>query len=232
MTGTRKAVVGAAFLVLAGTAVAEESGRRHIEVTGEGEVAVAPDQVRLSFGIETFGKTASEAQRENARRTQLLLDALKKHADSKDVQSDSVQVHPRYDYEGGKRRLIDYSARKNFSVLLRKIASYGPVMEEVLRAGVEEVSGVRFQTSQREALEDEARKRAAADAARKARVLAEALGEKAGRPVSVSEDGFAVPIPVQPMALGASRDQGAVADQLAPGEIVIRGTVRVRFELE
>lgn len=213
-------------------ASAAEREPRYVEVTGEGEASGAPDRVRVDLGLESFAKSVKDAQQANARQTRDLLDALKSlKIEPKDVRTNAVQVEPRYEYEGGKRRLIDYAARKNFTVLIRDISRYGLIVDAALEAGVKQVGGARFETSEAESLEEEARKRAAADARRKAEVLAAALGETAGRPLSIVEAGPAGPVPLGGPALRAAAAE-SVPDQLAPGELTFHATVQVRFELE
>lgn len=218
------------------SAQAEEAPERprSILVMGEGEVAVEPDRMSLVFGIETSAPRIKDAQQENARRTQALLDALKKlKVPAKDIQTGLVRIEPRYHFDDGRRRLMDYSAQKSFTVTVTDLANYGAVITAVLDAGVESLGGLQFDSSRRKTLEAEARTKAVADARAKAETLASAAGGKVGRPLSIEERGWGEPVrPFGGMKMAAeSLRAGAVADAVAPGEIVIRTSVSVRFEL-
>lgn len=223
--------------VSAGTPLrADEAKERFVQVTGEGEVKSVPNQAILNFGIETFGPNLKDVQNENAKRTQDLLDRLKKlKIAPADIQTDFVQISPRYDYDGGKRKFMEYNARKNFTVTLNDVSSYGKVLQAVLDAGVEYASGIQFQTSRLKSLEDDARKLAVEDARKKAETLAGPLGKKVGQVIFLQDNNAASPGPVflkaGLMAADAFRG-GTAEDQVSPGQIIVKASVTARFELE
>ena len=67
----------AAFLVSDSQAVsAQEPAGRMISVTGQAEIYVKPDVATISFGVETNGATAQEAQQLNAAAMNKVIAAL------------------------------------------------------------------------------------------------------------------------------------------------------------
>lgn len=206
----------------------------YVQVTGEGDVSVQPDQVVVGFGIDTAAPQLAAARDENATRTQNLLNQLKKlGVDSKDIRTNFLQIGPRYDYINGKRKFVEYTAHKSFTVTINDVAGYGKILQAALDAGVEQVSGVQFKTSKEKELEEEARKRAIADARRKADTLAGAAGRKVGPVLLIEENAVGgVAVPMYAMVRQKSMMADAPEDQLAPGEITVRANVNVRFTLQ
>jgi uncharacterized protein YggE len=217
-------------LILSGFAQAE-SDQRFIEVSGVGEVTAQPDRVRVNFGIQTSASDLQGAEKDNTRHTLAFLDVLNKNnISSKDVQASYVNLAPRYEDQAGVRKLAEYEATKTISVLLTDPTTYGEILREGLKAGVNSVGGMHFETSRQKTLEEEARKEAALDAHRKAEVIAETLGVKLGGPISVVESGFERPRPLFKSAL-AGATMGEPVDVLSLGEIKITGTLDIKFAI-
>jgi len=217
------------FPVLAADALPPPS----IEVTGEGELKVAPDRVLIRLGIETFGPKLKIVQNEMAQRSQKLLAALKEQGvKSADIQSEMVQINPHYSFDQAKRRFVEYTARKNFLVTLDGVESYGGVIEKALESGVDHVDGLEFKSSKIDALKDEVRKLAVQDAKRKAAQMAAALGQTAGKALHIRENDTNIPRPVMMRAPAESFKGEGVHDALAPGEIAVTSNVFIQFELK
>src|SRR5512135_3620464 len=68
-----------------------------ITVTGDASVMVVPDEVILTFGIETSDVDLMTAKRLNDDRVKKLLDVVKSMGiDPKSVQTDFINIQPRY----------------------------------------------------------------------------------------------------------------------------------------
>lgn len=207
---------------------------RYVQVTGEGETHVEPDRAVLNFGIETTGKELKPVQVEAAQKSDKLMSVLKRlKIDAKDIQTTAVNIQPQYQFDQGKRKFIGYSAQKNFTVLLRDLSSYGAVIDGVLTAGVENVSGLQFQSSKAEEAQAEARAKAVRDAKKKAEQIAGHLEQKLGKAISVEEQTAAPPMPFHRGMMMSQKGLGEESgDALALGQIPVRASVTVRFELQ
>lgn len=205
-----------------------------IEVTGEGDVKVEPDQVVLRLGLETFGPRLKEVQQAIADRTQTLIGALKSRGvKAGEIQTEMVQINPHYDFDKNKRKFIEYTARKNFVVTLVDVESYGDILERALAAGVDHVDGLEFNSSKLSQLKDIARKLAVQDAKRRADLMAGTLGQVAGKAIRIQEINIEPPPPVlMRAALAESFKGGGVHDAIAPGELSVKSSVIVQFELK
>jgi uncharacterized protein len=240
----------ALLLILALTAWTEDQPAsaepRRVNVTGEAEVRVVPDEVILTLGIETWDKNLDTAKKQNDAILGRVL-ALTQELDiaPEHVQTDHVSIDPRYRngyYE--ERDFIGYFVRKNVVITLRDLDLFEDLLGGALEAGVNYVHGVQFRTTELRQHRDEARALAINAAREKAIALAGELGQEVGQPLTIQEEqvgwwssynawwgatwGGA-------MSQNVIQETGGVsllADSgLAPGQIKVTARVSVSFEL-
>ena len=106
----------------------------------------------------------------------------------------------------------------------------GEMLDAVVGAGANQMNGIGFRVEESEKLLDEARKRAVAEARRKAEQLAGELGVVLGAPLRVSEGGGFLP-PPQPMMGRAMMMAAPESVPVSPGEQELSVTVQVVFEI-
>ena len=68
-----------------------------------------------------------------------------------------LQISPRYDFDKGKRKFVEYTAHKSFVVTLNTVTGYGDALAAAMDAGVDDVGGLEFFSSRMPALKDNAR---------------------------------------------------------------------------
>lgn len=203
-----------------------------IEVVGEGEARAVADQVVMTFNQESPNKDFAAAKNESGRKTKSLVEALSRlGVSSKNIQTAPIQIFPVYEFQNGKRQFVNYSARQQFIVVLKDVDQYGRALDTVLGAGVTNVNGPEYRTSKKKELEEEAQKIAASEAQEKAETLAKRFGRKVGRAIRIEEnEENAWPQPAINQ-MNAMRSGDAPSDTSGFGEIIVRRSVRVRFEL-
>lgn len=177
------------FAALVVSLAAALSAHASVTVNGHGQIVVTPDTAHITVGVNTNGKTAAGAAEANNASMRALLDRLKALGVSdRDVQSTSYHVGPVYrTKKDGERELIGYEVRHLLRVTVQKIAETGKVVDELVKAGANDVQGVTFAVKDSVKLMDEARKHAIADARRKAELYATAAGARLGKVASISE---------------------------------------------
>src|SRR5208282_5170374 len=80
-----------------------------ISVSGSAEVKVAPDEVRLSVGVETRDADLNIAKSQHDERIASALKFLKASGvPDKDVQTDFISVSPEYDYNSSRIKPVVY----------------------------------------------------------------------------------------------------------------------------
>ncbi|MEZ5970516.1 MAG: SIMPL domain-containing protein [Hyphomonadaceae bacterium] len=203
-----------------------------LSVSAEGKSEARPDLATINLGVTTEGQTAAAAVAENARRTNALIQALRRAGVAeRDIQTANVSVYPQQQYvEGQQPRITGYQANNTVTAKVRNINNTGRVIDAAVGAGGNTVNGVSFSHADPDAQLDIARRAAIAEARRRAELYANALGMRVNRIVSVSEGGgYAPPMPVALERFAAAQD--AAPTPISPGEIETRVSVNVTFEL-
>jgi uncharacterized protein YggE len=231
---TAAAAVSATALALAAAAgPAAAEGRALITVTGEGRVEAAPDMATITLGVTSEAETARAAMDEASGKVSALLATLRAAGiEARDVQTSGLALNPVWDHrgddEGGPPRIVGFSAQNTVTVRVRALDALGALLDRVLDAGTNTFNGLTFGFREPRPLEDEARRRAVADARAKAELLTAAAGVGLGPIVSISEAGYAPPMPDFRMAAAAD-SVGAVP--VAAGEMSVTVSVTVVWEI-
>ena len=200
-----------------------------ISVSGEATVSVAPDQAQIDAGVSLEAKTAREASEANNAAMGKVLLALKGAGiEEKDYQTARLSLQPQYvQNRTGPSAVTGYRASNRVSIKLRDVTKVANVIDTLVGAGANEIGGIHFVVSQASKLLDEAREKAVGDARRKAEIYAKAAGVTLGEPLSISEEGAAVPVfrgkVAAPTALNAP---------VAPGEETLSVTVSVSWAIK
>lgn len=203
-----------------------------ISVSGEGKIKVIPDEAIISIAVETKGEESSKVKKENDASIDKVLKFLKTtKIDQKNIKTERVSLYPQYDYQKKKNY---YFASQTISIHLKDLSQYEVIMSGLVDAGVNRVNGVVFQSSQMEILKSDARKRAVADAKKKAEDFAGALGQKVGKAIVVSDNSQPVynPPMYRNVMMEAKMEGDVSQETLAIGEIEINTNVNITFILE
>ena len=200
-----------------------------VTVSGVGTAPAPPDMAEITTGVVTRAATAAQALTQNSQAMERLLQSLGGLGiAARDIQTTSVSVSPqrRPVREGQPTDILAYEVVNQVHVKVRDLPSVGRVLDQQVLQGANSVYGIRFGLIDPTPLLDEARKRAMADARRKADLYAAAAGLKVGRVVSVQEAGAAAPRP----EVGARALMSAVP--VAAGEQEIQASISVTYALE
>ena len=205
---------------------------RGVEVGGTGTVTAAPDAARISVGVEVIEPELSAARAEAARQAAAVVEAGKALGiPPAHIRTSRFSVAPvrQYDDKGGVARITGYQVHNDVAVTVRNLDHVTRVLDAVVEAGGNQVSGPDFFILSPDALSDEARTLAIADARRKAETLATAAGATLGKVLSIveSEPGFA-PMPRMAYAKMAAAD---AATPIEAGSEEVAVSVRVRWEM-
>lgn len=157
-----------------------------IEVSGDAEVRVVPDEVTVFFGVENRNKDISTAVAQNNAAVKQLISAIRNvGVDPGDIQTDYFHVD--IAYLQNQPSMVDYYVvTKQVQVVLKKVARFEDLLNAGLRAGANHLDGIEFRTTELRKYRDEARSLAAKAAVEKAKGLADAAGLKVGKPLSLS----------------------------------------------
>lgn len=204
---------------------------RLITVTGEGQVAAAPDMATVSLGVTSEAKTSAEAMADNAAQMQKMLDSLTAAGiAAEDVQTNGLSLSPRWSQpapNSGEREISGFIARNSVMVRVRELGTLGDVLGASVDQGANQLNGLSFGLSDPKEKTDAARRDAVIDARAKAMLYAEAAGVDLGDVVSISEQGSYAPRPRMMETAAMARDSIPIAE----GEVTVSATVTIVYEI-
>lgn len=222
------------------------SGSRQLSASGEGKVAIKPDIATVNAGALTEAKKIGDAQAENTRKSNAVLEFLKQNSiEEKDIKTAGYSIYPQYQYFDQPpcfaspcppRRppeIVSYQVRHTLEIKIRDLGKVDMILAGVVAHGANEVGSITFGVDDEKKVMAEARKKAIEDAEEKARVLARDLGVRLARKTGFSESGGGIPIFSRFEALGKGGGFGGdavPAPQVAPGEQEIRSQVTITYE--
>ena len=206
-----------------------------IIVTGEAEVTAPADMATVTVGVRHDAPTSAEAMDAASMGMQNVLATLEAAAVAPgDVQTGRVNLIPQYgrtmtgqiDYE----KIDSYTATVQISFESHDLPRLGGLISDLIAAGANTVNGVNFGLNDPDALTDEARKLAVADARHRAEVYAQAAGRDVGAVLMISETAG---VGYQPMfAMAEARMGGPEMDvPLAPGSISVHASITMHFAI-
>jgi uncharacterized protein len=234
---------GKTLLVPAGEP-AQLTGERTIRVNGEASVMVEPDEVMLTVGIETRHAQMKTAKQRNDEILRKANEAAKANGiEARYIQTDYIQVEMRYkDYESS---IFDaYVVRQNMVLTLRDIDRFEDLLAGLLDAGITNVHGIQFRTTELRKYRDQARALALKASQEKAVAMAGELGQSVGEPLSIEEGyggwfswydswwGSRYSGMTQNVVQNAGPTTYEGDSALAPGQIAVTANVTVSFELK
>lgn len=228
------ACVAAMFALSAcGDDVVEPS--RTIATFGQGSVAATPDVAHVTIGVESSAASAAAALAENAQTMTAVFEMVEElGVNEADRFTRDVSLQPVYDAatdDDGRRvrRLIGYQASNALQITIRDIDALGPALDQLTAAGSTTISMLSFDISEPGPLLDEARKRAVADARRKAELLADEAGVDVDEVLSISETEAGRYYPQAEQGVARAR---FASTPVAPGSHEITASVTVVWSLD
>lgn len=204
-----------------------------LTVHGEGEVRVVPDIATIRTGVETDGRTAAEALAANSTAAGRMIETLKAGGvAARDIQTGRLSVQPVYQdnrrtQPGEAPKVIGYRVVNEVAVTVRDLDALGGLIDRVVGAGANRIDAISFGLDDSTGEADEARRRAVADARRRAEVLAEAAGVTLARIRSINEDGGVV----RPMQAGLMMRAEAMDAPIERGEVEVSANVTIVWEI-
>ena len=235
MPSILKAALLPALLLSATPLWAQEATQppRVIQVVGEGRSTAAPDMARVSLGVSQQAATAGEAMAAMSKGMGTVLGTLGTLGIAQvDIQTGQLMLEPAYNYNtpDGNPVMTGFIATQIVDVNVRDIGVLGDVLDAVIEGGANRVNGVYFDVSDPQAVTDEARRDAVADARARAELYAEAAGLSLGGIVSISESTvYAPPMPMYDARGGAAAEAAAVP--VAPGQLSLTTSVTVTYAI-
>ena len=208
--------------------------QRTISITGEGKVTAIPDIALVSLGLTTEKKKISDAQAENSKTMNSLIEKLKGlNIAKEDIKTVNYTIYPAYDWTDGRQILRGYTVSQDVQVKIRKTDNVDDVLQIAGDLNLNQIGGLSFDIDNPGNYKQEARIKALENAKEKADALAKVMDVRLGKVISFSESEGYVPAPY-PMYAKAEGigGGGAPAPAVEAGSQEITITATVSYELD
>ncbi len=209
-----------------------------IWVNGEGKVTAVPNTAVLTLGIQSQELTVAEARDKAAEAMTAVMNALKDTGiDEKDIQTQYFNIQPvtRWDNDKQQETVIGYQVTNTVTVKVRDVNNTPAVIDSVTAAGgdLTRISSIAFTIDDPTSYYEQARVKAVANAAAKAKELADTAGVKLGKPNYITESSY-IPGPIYRDVYTA----GEVAipaptptTPVSPGEMDVTVNVQIAYTI-
>lgn len=218
-------------LLLVGQAIASPlPNAPHIVVSGSYKLSTIPDTLSMSLQIIEVGSEAKVARNEVEKRSQTLIDtAMKMGVTKKDINSSSLTISPRYDWNNRQQIYVGTEVSRKINIILRDLSKYDDLIQAVLDSSVARINSTNLTSSKHDELIAEAMTLAVANAKEKAALLTAGLPQKVGDVYAISMGSSNNYRPMQMEYDSVAKSSARSAFE--PGSIEITKSVQVVFYL-
>ncbi|HEX3723621.1 MAG TPA: SIMPL domain-containing protein [Nitrolancea sp.] len=211
-------------------AAADSSPATHsITVDGTGTVMATPDTADVTLGVQIQNAELATAQSQATTNMSAVIAALKQNGISdQNIKTVSYSIYPNQDPQKGTGDITSYTVTNLVDVKMTQLDKVGTVIDAAVSAGANNVGGIQFSVSNIDAVMQQARQQAMADAHSKAAQLAQLGGVTLGMPISITEGTVSTPQPFAASAVAAD-SSGSVPIQTGQNEVTVNVTVSYGF---
>jgi uncharacterized protein YggE len=154
---------------------------------------------------------------------------------AKDIQTQSfnIQKISRWDDKNQQEIVTGYMVTNMVTAKIRDVNKAGTVIDAVAAAGgdLTRIDSISFTIDNPAAFQEQARQKAVADAAAKARQLADAAGVKLGKPIYITESSYVPNTVYRDAALKAEASSGATTTPVSAGELEVTANVQIAYAI-
>lgn len=208
---------------------AQTAKRGTVRSVGEATVYVAPDQVKISFSVETRANTAQDAAALNASQTAAVLGALTallKNDGS--IRTSGYSLSPIYNYPQNQPAVLaGYSATNTVEVTLTDLSRVGQMLDAGTKAGATRISGLTFGLRDPEPVRLQALRQAALRARAHAEAMVTGLGLRLGAIVNIDEGSA----PPRVVTVDRSTTGATTTTPIEPGSVSVTATLIMEIEI-
>lgn len=219
------------LLLLTPQGVLANSEAKRLQVTGTAVVTAEPDVAYITLGVETQDPSAEKAAQANAEIMARVFAALEELGLSKKEVSTSgynifgsTQVINRGTDQ--EETITTYWVQNRINITTTDLDSVGEIIDRAVKAGANQVQGIRFDVQDKQPLQLEALKLAVRQARAKAEAMAEAADLTLGEIVTMSES-YSTYAPV--VSAAAFKAEGVAGTNINPGDVEISANVQLEF---
>jgi uncharacterized protein YggE len=215
-----------------------------ITVNGTGKVTATPDVATFSFSVTQTASTVGAAQTAATNQINSAISALTAGGvATADIQTTSYNINPHYEYQNGacsgngictpsKSVLTGYDVSQTEQVKVRDLTKAGALFTSIGSLGVQSVDSLQFSIDSPEAIQNNARAMAIADAQTQAQKLASELGVKLVGVVNFTDNsGNQTPYPIAYSMAAETGSAVAPTPSVPSGQQQVTENVSITYEI-
>ena len=189
----RSVALLAMLVILPSVASAQQSERRprpaSVTANGEAVITMEPDQAQIDIGVVTQARNAPEAAKENAEKLARVMSEIKKLLGKGDeIKTANYSLTPNYRYpQGGKPEIVGFTATNVLHIKTGALENVGKLIDVAMQAGANTIQRLLFTLKDEHSAQLQALRLASTKAKAKAEEMANALGLKVIKVLSVTE---------------------------------------------
>lgn len=227
------------FMTAAGVRAEDGVGASpHLAVRGEAELQVPADLAEMRISVVSTAASVKDALRENSQKAREVEGALVRAGLSEEeYETGRFQIQPVWAQRPLKSagdwepRISAYMVTNAFTVKTEKLELVGSVIQAAIEAGGNSVDSVSFTLADPRTYRKKAVEEAVAHARDDAQALAQASGVRLGKVLVMNLDNGAAGIsPLR--TFGISREMNGAPPPLKPGEVTVRASVGITYEIQ
>ena len=207
--------------------------KRKITVTGSADVKAKPDLVTFKVGVETWNKNLNQAKKLNDENIKQIFSIAKKsNVLEKNIQTSYLNISPTHQNDRDEK-IKGFQVRNFAAIELSDFSLLDRLITDFIEAGLTNIYGIEFSTSEPRKYKGEARKLAIKAAKEKAEEMVGELGMKVGKALEIIENSFSGWGAYSNVAVDKfNESKESTESTTQKGEIIIRASVTVTFEIE
>ncbi|HSE89880.1 MAG TPA: SIMPL domain-containing protein, partial [Candidatus Binatia bacterium] len=182
----------------------------------------------------TQARNALDAAKENSEKLARVMSEVKKFLGKGDeVKTANYSLNPNYRYpQGGKPEIVGYTATNVLQIKTSALENVGKLIDAAMRSGANTIQRLLFTLKDEHSAQIQALRLASTRAKAKAEAMANALGLKIVKVLSVTENERGVRPIIMPQSRGTQMETAAAAPTpVEPGTIEVRSSVTLTAEV-
>ena len=219
--------------------VAKESDGPYVNASSTVTKEINPNFAEISVSVETKAKVAEDAAKENAEISSAVVSKLKTILDTRrgdSIETINYNLSPRHTYKDGKSTVTGYEVSNTVKVKTRDIKSVSAIIDEAMKAGANNVSGLHFGFDEEGLICNELYAKATKNAYSQAQAVAKAIGSEVTGARNINTncyiEGQSSPVRYYSKAAGVAADNAAASTPIESKTLKVRATIDGTFNIK
>jgi len=229
----KKIIFAVLIVALIGLAGCQQQGEV-INVDGNAEITVDPDEAEVWAGVSVVDVSADLAQNDVNGKINDMINALKKAGISEnDMATERLSIYEERSWEEGKSKVVGWRATQILKIKTSDMRKVGTIVDVAVENGANQINNINFGLSSEK--EAEYKKQAIAEATKnakeKAETIADSLDVRLGRLKSVSTSDYYYRPYMYAMEAKAGADVIEEAAAVMPGDVTVTARISLVYNI-